>query len=184
MSRVRAPCCNFQYGHHLEIGLHQGAEGLCPLCGAIFIQSAELSAYGIQVQLHAWFTDFLYSCSQRVALKKSFHFLSLSRLVFPKAMFWAQCYSSSSSMISLTLWKILFIYLLTTPSTMTSLILQTGRLQPLPFLQTITKSQDGQTLEICLSILTNLVDPCFSPPNPPTPRFFKSHTNHHHPPSA
>ena len=33
---VRAPCCDFQYGHHLEIGLRQGAEELCPLCGAIF----------------------------------------------------------------------------------------------------------------------------------------------------
>ena len=33
---VRVPCCDFQYGHHLEIGLRQGAEGLRPLCGAIF----------------------------------------------------------------------------------------------------------------------------------------------------
>ena len=33
---MRAPCCDFQYGHHLEIGLRQGAEGLRPLCGAIF----------------------------------------------------------------------------------------------------------------------------------------------------
>ena len=30
-------CCDFQYGHHLEIGLHHVAEGLRPLCGAIFI---------------------------------------------------------------------------------------------------------------------------------------------------
>ena len=39
---------------------------------------------------------------------------------------------------------------------MTSLILQPGRLQPLPSLQTLTKSQAGETLGICLSILTNL----------------------------
>ena len=43
-------------------------------------------------------------------------------------------------MISLTLWKILFIYLLMTPtSAMTSLILQTGKQQPLPSLQTLKK---------------------------------------------
>ena len=36
---VRVPCCDFQYGHHLEIGLRQGAEGLRPLCGAIFLFS-------------------------------------------------------------------------------------------------------------------------------------------------
>jgi len=33
---VRSPCCDFQYGHHLEIGLRQGAEGLRLLCGAIY----------------------------------------------------------------------------------------------------------------------------------------------------
>ena len=44
-------------------------------------------------------------------------------------------------MISLTLWKILFIYLLMTPpSAVTSLILQTGRLQPLPSFQPLKKN--------------------------------------------
>ena len=92
----------------------------------------------------------------------TFHLLSLSRLECPKAVFLAQSYSWCSSMISLTLWKIIYIsciYLLMTPfSAMTSLILQTGRLQPLPCLQTLKKkkSQSGQTLGICLSILTNL----------------------------
>jgi len=61
-------------------------------------------------------------------------------------------------MISLTLWKIHFIELLMTPlSTVTSLLLQTGRLQPLPSLQTLTKSQVVQTLGIRLSILSNLM---------------------------
>ena len=54
-------------------------------------------------------------------------------------------------------WKILFTHLLKTPPcAVTSLILQTGKLQPLPSLQTFTKSQDGQILRICLSILTNI----------------------------
>ena len=71
---------------------------------------------------------------------KSFHHLSLSRLECPKAVFLAQAYSSFSSMISLTPSKILFIYwVMTPPSAMTSLILQTGGLQPLPSLQTLKK---------------------------------------------
>ena len=53
-------------------------------------------------------------------------------------------------------WEILLIYLMMTPpSAVTSLILQTGRLQPLSSLQTLTKSQTGQTLGTCLSIQTN-----------------------------
>ena len=87
-----------------------------------------------------------------------FHLLSLSRLEYPMAVFSAPYYSYSSSMISLTLWKILLIYLLMTPpSVVTALIFQTGRLQPLPSLQTLTKSQEyGQTLGLCLSILSSL----------------------------
>ena len=42
------------------------------------------------------------------------------------------------------------------PSAQTYLILQTGRQQPLPSLQTLPKSQAGQTLGICLTIQTNL----------------------------
>ena len=60
-------------------------------------------------------------------------------------------------MISLNFWNVLFIHLLITPpSVVISLILQIGRLQPLPSLQTLIKSQGGQTLGICVSILTNL----------------------------
>ena len=42
---VRVPCCDFQYGHHLEIGLRQGAEGLRPLCGAIFYDLVFFSCF-------------------------------------------------------------------------------------------------------------------------------------------
>ena len=57
---------------------------------------------------------------------ESFHLLSLSRLECPKTVFWAQSYSSYSSLISLILWKILFIYfLMTPPFAVISLILQT-----------------------------------------------------------
>ena len=59
---------------------------------------------------------------------------------------------------SIWLWKIIFIDFLMTPSSaVTSLILHTGRLQPLPSFQTLTKSQTGHTFGICLSILTNLM---------------------------
>ena len=71
-----------------------------------------------------------------------FHLLVLPKLEYPEAVFSAAYYSSSSSMISQTLWKILFISLLMTPLlTMTSLILLTDRQQPLPSPQTdkITK---------------------------------------------
>ena len=47
---------------------------------------------------------------------------------------------------------------MTPPSAVTSLVLQTGRLQLLPSLQTLKKkkSQLGQTLGICRSILTKI----------------------------
>ena len=101
----------------------------------------KLSADGIQGQLHTWLTDF-FSRSQRVPQQNP--------------LFSSTCQGWSAPNISLTLWKIPFFYLLMTPhSAVTSLLLQTGRLQLLPSLQTFTKSQAGQTLGICLSILTN-----------------------------
>jgi len=90
---------------------------------------------------------------------ESFHLLSLSMLVYPKAVFWAQSYSKSSSLISLVLQKVLSLYLLMTLPAMTSLILQTGRLQPLPSLQTMKKKKlqvGAQTLRIFISILTKV----------------------------
>ena len=55
---------------------------------------------------------------------ESFHLLALSRKQSPKAVFWVQSYSHSSSVISLTLWKSPFINLLMTPpSVMTSPVL-------------------------------------------------------------
>ena len=79
---------------------------------------------------------------------ESFHLLSLSRLECPKAVFRVQSYSWSSLMISLTLLKMFLIcFLLTLPSAVTSLILHTGKLQPLQSLQIMRKSQAGQTLD-------------------------------------
>ena len=83
--------------------------------------------------------------------------LFLSRLEFRKAVFWALFFFWFSSMISLTLWKILFISLLMTPlSAIPSVIPQIGKQQPLHPLQIWIKSQVGPTLGTCLSILTNL----------------------------
>ena len=62
-----------------------------------------------------------------------------------------------SSMISLTLWKILFISLLMPPpSAIPSVIPQTGMQQLLRSLQIWVKSQTGPTRGTCLSICTNL----------------------------
>ena len=60
-------------------------------------------------------------------------------------------------MISLTLWKILFISLLMTPpSAVPSVIPQSGKQQLLCSLQIWVKSQTGPTRGTCLSIRTNL----------------------------
>ena len=78
---------------------------------------SQLSAYGTQGQLRSWIPDFLHSRRQC----EPFH-LSLFRLEYAKAMFSAAYYSYSSSMISLTLQKIIFISLLmTSHSSVTSL---------------------------------------------------------------
>ena len=62
-----------------------------------------------------------------------------------------------SSMISQTLRKILFISLLMTPpSSLPSVVPQTGKQHLLPSLQIWVKSKTGPTRGTCLSILTNL----------------------------
>ena len=59
-------------------------------------------------------------------------------------------------MISLALWKILFISLLMTPPcAMTFLIFLPDRQQPVSSFQILTKSQTGQALGICLLTLRN-----------------------------
>ena len=84
------------------------------------------------------------------------HSLFLSRLEFLKAVFWAQCFFWFSSMISLTLWKILFISLLMTPpSAVPSVIPQISKPQPLHSAD-LHKSQTGPTRVTCLSYPTNL----------------------------
>ena len=90
-------------------------------------------------------------------LMEFFNPLFLSKLEFLKAAFWALFFFLFSSMISLTLWKILFISLLMTPpSAVPSVVPQTGKQQLLRSLQIWVKSQIGPTRGTCLSILTNL----------------------------
>ena len=85
------------------------------------------------------------------------HPIFLSRLEFLKAILWALCFFWFSSMISLTLWKILFISLLMTPpSVVPSVIPQTGKQQLLRSLQIWIKPQTGPTRGTGLLILTNL----------------------------
>ena len=70
----------------------------------------KLSSYGIQGNLHSWLADFLSCRSHRVALNgvlSSPPFLS--RLELFKAVFWALFFFWFSSMISLTLWKTLYL---------------------------------------------------------------------------
>ena len=86
-----------------------------------------------------------------------FHPLFLSRLEFLKAAFWTLFFFWFSSMISPTLWKILFISLLMTPpSAIPSVIPQTGKQLLLRSLQIWVKSETDPTRGTCLSILTNL----------------------------
>ena len=101
----------------------------------------------------------------------------LSRLEFLEVAFWALFFFWFSSMISPTLWKILFISLLMTPpSVVPSVIPQTGKQQLLRSLQIWVKSQTGPTCGTCLSIRTNLTLSLFlsertvwkSPPPPST----------------
>ena len=73
--------------------------------------------------------------------------LFLSRLEFLKVAFWALFFFWFSSMISPTLWNILYISLLMTPpSAVPSVIPQTGKQQLLRSLQIWIKSQTGPTL--------------------------------------
>ncbi len=86
-----------------------------------------------------------------------FHPLFLSRLEFLKAAFWALFFFWFSSMISPTLWKILYICLpMTPPSAVPSVIPQTGKQQLLRSPQIWIKSQTDPTRGTCLSIRTNL----------------------------
>ena len=85
------------------------------------------------------------------------HPLFLSRVEFLKVAFWTLFFFWFSSMISPTLWKILFISLqMTQPSAVPSVIHQTGKQQLLRSLQIWVKSQTGLTRGTCLSIWTNL----------------------------
>ena len=80
-----------------------------------------------------------------------------SRLEFLKVAFWALFFFWFSSMISPTLWKILYISLLMTPpSAIPSVIPQTGKQQLLHSLQIWIKSQTRPTCGTRLSIRTNL----------------------------
>ena len=73
-----------------------------------------------------------------------FHPLFLSRLEFLKVAFWALFFFWFSSMISPTLWKILFNSLLMTPSSaVPSVIHQTGKQQLLRSLHILVRSQTG-----------------------------------------
>ena len=86
-----------------------------------------------------------------------FHPLFLSRLEFLKVAFWALFFFWFSSMISPTLWKILFISLLMTlPSVVPSAIPQSGNQQLLRSMQIWVISQTNPTHGTCLSIRTNL----------------------------
>ena len=93
---------------------------------------------------------------------KSFHLLFLSRLECPKAVFWAQSYSSSSSMIrpsgksssSLCWW------LHPLPWHPSSFILQIGRLKTLPSLQNFKKKKEKTSWSNAWnkSINTNIIN--------------------------
>ena len=90
-------------------------------------------------------------------LMEFFHPLFLLRLQFLEVAFWALFFFWFSSMISPTLWKILYISLLMIPpSAVPSVIPQTGKQQLLRSLQIWIKSQTGPTCGTCLSIRTNL----------------------------
>ena len=85
------------------------------------------------------------------------HPLFLSRLEFLKAVFSALFFFWFSSVISPTLWKILFISLLMTPpSAVPSFIPEIRKQQLLRSLQIWIKSRAGPTHGTCLSILINL----------------------------
>ena len=85
------------------------------------------------------------------------HLLFPSRMELLKGVFLALCFFWFSSMISPTLWRILFISLLMTPpSAVPSVIPQTGKQQLLRSLKIWIKSQTGPTCGTCLSIRTNL----------------------------
>ena len=109
---------------------------------AISTHSSQTSS---PVAVNAWF------------LLEFSHLLFLSRLEFLKAVFWALFFFWFSSMISPTLWKILYISLLMTPpSAVPSVIPQTSKQQLLRSLLIWIKSQTGPTRGTCLSIRTNL----------------------------
>ena len=109
-----------------------------------------------------------------------FHPLFLSRLEFLKVVFWALFFFWFSSMISPTLWKILFISLLMTPPSAVAFVIpQTSKQQLLRSLQIWIKSQTGPTRGTFLSMLTNLtLSRCLSertvwnPPPPHPPIYF------------
>ena len=99
-----------------------------------------------------------YMVSKAISKVEFYHPPFLTRLEFLKVAFWVLFFFWFSSMISPTLWKLLYISLLMTPpSAVPSVIPQIGKQQHIHSLQIWIKTQAGQTRGTCFYTLTNLI---------------------------
>ena len=132
---------------HRELSIRSGIQHCSP--NSLLMESKAIS-------LHGSWTSSPITVNTWLLMEFS-HLLFLSRLELLKAVFWALSFFWFSSMISPTLWKILFISLLMTPpSSIQSVIPQTGTQQLLCSLQIWVNSQTGLTRGTYLSIRKNL----------------------------